>query len=613
MENVKITGEVGLEPPRRLLLYDMLIHLFWFPGVGLLAIVAGIPVNMDILTSKSVLLFFCFSLGIPVVKRIVLVPRLMDFQKDLETAQKTIPLLQRLSLVVPVLTSIVIIISAGIETNIISKPLSYVPFLLLSMGSVFLFSLFFYILMNVRLENWTSSIPLPKKQNTMAMIVKIGLAAFFAMSGTIAISITPLVYTQGATIMVLAKRVVPLVLISFPLALFDLMFTVKYTAQRIKNAKQFIECISAGDYTIDFLKLDSRDETAYMVEALNQFLVTNRQFIKEIHATVNSSKNIAVMLASNAEETTATVKQITANVESANGRVIDQATEIVQAQIAVDTIVEHIARLDTGIETQASTVAESASSIEQMVANIGSVTQILERNTLSMNALSSESQLALESTTQAGVLAHKIQAASEGLLEASNVIQRIASQTNLLAMNAAIEAAHAGESGKGFAVVADEIRKLAEESSSQGKTITGVLKELKTEIENVAAASNTVQSQFAKMTELTAAVKNEESVIMSAMQEQDAGGGEVLHGIRQITDITSEVKIGSASMLQGSNEISSTMARLSEAAEKITGNTQEIIAGTSQIEQSMQEIQENSRQNNEAIQRLSDMLERLQV
>jgi len=144
---------------------------------------------------------------------------------------------------------------------------------------------------------------------------------------------------------------------------------------------------------------------------------------------------------------------------------------------------------------------------------------------------------------------------SEGLLEINSVMQTISSQTNLLAMNAAIEAAHAGESGKGFAVVADEIRKLAENSGQQSKTISAVLKKIKVSIDLISKSTGIVMDRFRTIEEEVDIVSNQETQIRNAMEEQGVGSRHILESITRLNEVTSSVKKASASMASESQEV----------------------------------------------------------
>ena len=143
-------------------------------------------------------------------------------------------------------------------------------------------------------------------------------------------------------------------------------------------------------------------------------------------------------------------------------------------------------------------------------------------------------------------------------------------------MNAAIESAHAGEAGKGFAVVADEIRKLAEESSVLGNTITATLKTLSGEIETRSASSKTAGEKFTVIFNLSEQVKDMSSRMMEAMKEQENGSREVLGAIKTINSVTTEVKAGWGEMLRGGEGVAEEMRKLDDLTRIIADSMNEM-------------------------------------
>jgi len=150
----------------------------------------------------------------------------------------------------------------------------------------------------------------------------------------------------------------------------------------------------------------------------------------------------------------------------------------------------------------AACVTQSSAAIEEMVSNIRSITQVLGKNTKSVLELQEASIDGKGGINETAMLVSEISVKSQDLVETSAVIKKISSQTNLLAMNAAIEAAHAGSDGQGFAVVAGEIRNLAENAGTQAASIAKVLKHIKSLIETAVGSSSSSNDRFEQIVDL---------------------------------------------------------------------------------------------------------------
>ncbi|MFP4267957.1 MAG: methyl-accepting chemotaxis protein, partial [Spirochaetaceae bacterium] len=209
-------------------------------------------------------------------------------------------------------------------------------------------------------------------------------------------------------------------------------------------------------------------------------------------------------------------------------------------------------------------VTESSSAIEEMVAQIHSVTKVLQKNTESVNQLMQSSEDGRSVLNEVAATIREIASNSEGLGEASDVIQSIAGQTNLLSMNASIEAAHAGEAGRGFSVVADEIRKLSKGSAEQARSISQVLEGIKNSIKTVETSSADTLQRFETVAELTTTVRDQEMSIKNAVDEQSAGGNQVLEALQEINELTGAVETATRSILDSSEAVLVQVRRLSE-------------------------------------------------
>ena len=165
----------------------------------------------------------------------------------------------------------------------------------------------------------------------------------------------------------------------------------------------------------------------------------------------------------------------------------------------------------------------------------------------------------------------------------------------------------------GFAVVADEIRKLAEESSSQGKTITLSLKKLSQDIDQLAQAAITVDESFSSIANLSTQVSNNSASITASMHEQRQEVESTLRSIQGLNSITAEIKEGSTQMLENGEEMSREMRNLDQLTQEISNSMAEMAAGTSQINKAILEVQDITMENKDSIDKLTAEVKKFKI
>jgi len=337
--------------------------------------------------------------------------------------------------------------------------------------------------------------------------------------------------------------------------------------------------------------------------ALNTMVVELDTVFTGVKQVLQSIEGINVDLVSAVSESGVATREMIATIESVNKSLDRQKGAIEETVKEVNSMNETTEKIKQNIDSQSSAVAQSSASIEEMVSSINSVSKSAENAKEIGQTLE---QIASQGETHIKTMMQSMQDISETskkIAEGIGGITRLAATTNLLSMNAAIEAAHAGEAGKGFAVVAEEIRKLASDSGKEAKSIKKNVQETLEKIEHGAKLS---EEDIDKTVKIIVEIAN-------AMSEQRAGAQEILTSITHLVELSGLIKTGTSEEAEGSLRVLDIIKRVDNEAQEIIQAAHEQLSGSYEIQKALDLLQVVSEKNKQLVDELREKVVEVKV
>lgn len=413
-----------------------------------------------------------------------------------------------------------------------------------------------------------------------------------------------------------------LILVSIAIAIsvgFALSFYLTRSITRPVNALSgYLNQAAEGDLTIDNINVSTQDEIGVMAAAFNKMVENLKDMISQINTTSATVASTSEQLAANANQASLATQQVAAAVgEVAKGN-NEQTTNVNQTVETTNQLILAIEQIAKGAQEQSQNVMQTADIVNQMAAAIQDVAansqavstaavqtaEVAEKGGEAVKKSVDGMERIRQSVFDTANKIKELGEHSQQIGEIIQVIDDIAEQTNLLALNAAIEAARAGEHGKGFAVVADEVRKLAERSSKATKEIAGLITNIQRGTENavkamevgtgeVEAGAQLAHNAGLALDEIVQQVKRSvEQVesISAASEEMAASSAEVIRAIDNVSAITEENTAATEQMTASSSQVMNAMQNIAAISEESGAAAEEVSASIEETTASVEEI-----------------------
>ena len=390
------------------------------------------------------------------------------------------------------------------------------------------------------------------------------------------------------------------------------VFAKKFSKPIVETADS-LQKMEQGDLTIRLPSTKIKNEIGRMRTNVNSFVDSMNTMVSTSRSSISSLNTVAGSLDTTSTTISTEIRQITENAVGLSRHAKVQQKTVDDTVSTMNNMTQLIGELSQRIEEQNEAVTQSSAAIEEMVANIKSITVNVDKFGNSFNTLATNSTDGNKIIAQVIELVKSVAAESTKLLDTNKVIEDVATQTNLLAMNAAIEAAHAGTAGRGFAVVADEIRKLSESTSKQSHEISETLTRVIQNIDAVSEASANAGKVFSGMVQQISTDNTIVSEIRSSMEEQSAGSQQIMAALGNIKETTTAILTSSNTMNSGVTNIEKQVSELERLAGGLKSGTEEIEKSTQTISESVTKLTVMAVQNREFAGTLSTQTEKFTV
>ncbi|WP_066172772.1 methyl-accepting chemotaxis protein [Bacillus marinisedimentorum] len=354
--------------------------------------------------------------------------------------------------------------------------------------------------------------------------------------------------------------------------------------KRLTVIAEVLEQAGEGDFTAD-IRDHSQDEIGVIAASYQNMKQKLGSLITEVTTTSESVASASEQLSASADQTTSATEQVASAIEQIAGSAENQTSGVEKNTFAIEEVsagITKIAESTHKVFEFANSTAEHAETGETFVKQT-----VDQMNTIDRAVI--ESNESIKSLSER----------SKEIGQISEVISGISEQTNLLALNAAIEAARAGEHGKGFAVVADEVRKLAEQSKLSAKQISDL----------IAAIQQDTERSVTTMADVSDNVKNG----MEIAGETAGKFKGIVGGMREIAPQIEEVSATAQQMAASVQELSLSAAELSAIARENSASSQEVAASTEEQLASMEEITSSADALSQMAEELQEVVRRFKI